>query len=382
METHSTYPYQKNLEQIEEEIQAGYWRIAAFIDRISEKKFLRFRFKHPDGALRYHGMFDFRGKSATAISPLNCPRILYTATSDEGTELLTPYIHLLQKHQFELPSLQPTLKTLLHVLARFEKYDFYATNLSPISIGVGAVGEVYLLPNAYVLPPGWRDNVSAINTGPGSPRQPSRPEPFQQVFHPALHLEALAEFIESLGTRDAGTPDSTTPETDRFRQVLSDAAASSKSGDIPTLADLNDRLFGEPLPRSLHPFPGHRAGAPLSPEAEGVVRTIHTAAQERRVIVLKGDAFTGKSTILDKTTEHFNRTAGDKWQIIRPDEWNLFSKNKKSNLPKGSPSRKILWIVDDIVDRPYVYGYFSRWLMDEKAGVNSVLLLALDPQRA
>jgi DNA-binding NtrC family response regulator/tetratricopeptide (TPR) repeat protein len=377
METHSTYPYQKNLEQIGNEIPAGIWRIASFIDLVSEKKFLRFRTQSNLSPSVGEDVLKFRGHSAVAISPAKCLHILHAARINGDIEILTSHTQPLASVPHRSISAKKILKSLIQTLGRFEKFNFSAPNLSFQSLGLGENGEVHILPNAYILPFAIKEisdsEFLAVPTPEGS-----------SYYHrygvdPSLHLRGLAQLMKWLASHRE-TPSHAPPATgDTWLAGLLKVAADIEGGNIASLSDLYERLFAETPPFPLNPMQELHHRTSLKSEAKAIVqRVVDAAGGECSIIVLKGDAFCGKSSILQMAADKIAQSNGQKWKVIQPDEWNA-AKIRRKPSAKGKPTQKCLWIVDDMVDGALISSYYLRLFMEDTLCSDSILILAVDP---
>jgi DNA-binding NtrC family response regulator/tetratricopeptide (TPR) repeat protein len=377
MDTHSTYPYQKNLEQIGNEIPAGSWRIASFIDLVSEKKFLRFRTQPNTIPPVTEDVLEFRGRSAVAISPAKCLHILHKARNNGDIEILTSHTQLLASVPRRSIPVKKTVKSLLQELGRFEKFNFYAPNISSHSLGIGENGDIHILPNAYILPFSMKETSESEILAVPFPDGPSTPKRYG--MDPSVHLRSLAQLLRWLASHAESPSQAATSGGDGWPAGLTAAAAGIEDGAIASLSHLYRALFEEIPPFPLNPMQELHLRTSLKPEAKAIVnRIVDTAGGDFSVIVLKGDAFCGKSSILHMAAEKIVQSDGQKWKVIQPDEWNTEKLRKKSSA-KGKSPQKCLWMVDDMADGALISSYYLRLFKEETICTDSILLLAVDP---
>jgi DNA-binding NtrC family response regulator/tetratricopeptide (TPR) repeat protein len=378
MDTHSTYPYQKNLEQIGDEIPAGIWRIASYVDLVSERKFLRLRTQSGESLPVSEEILEFRGHSAVAISPATCLQILHVACINGDTEILTSHTQPLVSMPRQAYSVKKILKSLIDTLGRFEKFNFYALNLSPQSIGIGENGEIHILPNAYILP--FTAQAKTDVESMTAPIPEVRTSSKRYGYDPLAHLHCLAQLMKWFTPSPETSAAKTSPPGDAWLAGLADLSVQIEDGEISSLSHLYELLFHEIPPFPLNPIQELHLRTSLKPEAITIVkRVVDAAGSGSNVIVLKGDAFCGKSSFLDLAAERIVQNSDHKWKIIQPDEWNSLKLRKKSQV-KGKPGQKCIWIVDDAADKALICSYAVRLFMDDTSCSESILLMAIDPQ--
>ncbi|NIM20680.1 MAG: tetratricopeptide repeat protein [Candidatus Latescibacteria bacterium] len=382
MEMRSTHPYQKNLEQIEEEIQAGIWRIAAFVDLVSERKFLRLRTQTINRTTVDPGVLEFLGSSASAISPSNCPQILFATSADGGIELFTPYLRLLQNIPQDFLPLEEMIRTLIETLAHLENYNFFAPHLSPASIGVDEDNRIFILPNAYILPFALSGGHDPAKVEADTQAQLSKSTALTLPATISIHPRAISRFIHLLAPLRKKGAIAALQQEDEFMNIIMESGSSIESGSTVTLSALHEKLFGEPLPQQLIPFSVSRAEMFPALQAEILVQDALDAVSEgHRLIVLKGEAFSGKSTIVELAAEKLSLPENGGWTVLWPDEWNITGKTRKKTVPKGAASSKFLWIIDDATDRALTCSRISKRLEEDISLSETLLLLTIDPAR-
>lgn len=378
MDTHSTYPYQKNLEQIGNEIPAGIWRIASFVDLVSEKKFLRFRTQSGGSPLVGEDILEFRGQSAVAISSAKCLHILHTARVNGDIEILTSHTQPLASASHDTIAAKKILKSLIETLGRFEKFNFSAPNLSFYSIGIGENGEIHILPNAYILPFTLKDEASAESDAVPTAEGEATSKRYR--YDPFVHLHGLAQLMKWLASHAQASLDRISRSGDTWLAGLTRLSEDIEDGKITSLSDLYEKLFDEIPPFPLNPMQELHLRTSLKPEAKDIVkRVVDAAGGGCSIIVLKGDSFCGKSSILDLAAKKILQSNGHKWKLIQPDEWNT-AKIRRKPPAKGKPAPKCLWIVDDMADGALICSYSLRLFLDDTVCSDSTLLLAIDPQ--
>ncbi len=376
MDIRDANSYKKNLEQIEEELQAGPWSIASYVDLVSEKRFLRFRIPLGECSPADPSALMFLVESVPGILGSRCARVLHIARTDSEIELITPHAHLLHRSLSRGVPIRAIMKNLLEVLARLEAYHIFALDLSAAAIGIGDGSEVLLLPNAYALPFSAHRRESKKRREPSDSLYPEWSASLRSCYSGG-HAAALARVMRELVGFSEESGSEIPPQDAAFRDLVRKTASRLEAGDLDSLVQVHEIIFGEPLPEPHAHLRAHHRGKTRTRDAEACVKgLLEIASQGGGVAVLKGSGFSGKSYILEKIAE---RLEGE-WRVIKLDEWNIFNKLRKRFSSKGKLAEKCAWLVDDIEERALAYSHFVSKLSEDLSSAESLLLLTTDPE--
>jgi DNA-binding NtrC family response regulator/tetratricopeptide (TPR) repeat protein len=374
-----TYP--RNLQELGHEIQAGSWRISAFVDPVSEKRFLLFSLKSKSISEFLPGIFSLRGAAGHPIVPSGCPEIVQLTTEGDRVDILTPYYELVDMNGLTVKDLKLLFETLLRTLLTFEKNGFYAGDLSPGVFGRDDAGEFYLFPNAYVLPLSLGE--SGPNARPGG-RMNSRTDIRREIdnLHDGAssrirHATLLGNLIDRLDLSPHQGRGSKKRENSPFVSRLLQTATRISNGQISTLPEAHRELFGKPPPKIYTPFDAGIGGSEQARLIDGCVdQIVDRVVSGGGIIVLTGEPFGGKSTVLGRAAERLNNM--DSYEAISLDEWSFYSKSRRKFSPKGKPATPRIWLIDDIDDRRLVGSELSRLLMETDHFASDSIILSLD----
>jgi hypothetical protein len=216
--------FRKNLERVAAEVVAGDWRVGAYVDLVSERKHLLFRLKPDRLAHIRPDVITFRAETAATLVPGRCAQVLDSDWKNDRLDILTPFLEAVDPAGLDDADLSALLRAAIETLSEFEQNRFEATGLSVDSIGRDEAGSFVLMPNAYGLPP-------------------ARSEPGTFAPPASRHMPRLAELMRELAHPQAEDSEAERP-AGAFRTRMGEVAEAALEGEVVSLAQLHERLFG------------------------------------------------------------------------------------------------------------------------------------------
>jgi Nif-specific regulatory protein len=358
LDTFLPFAFRKNLEQIEAEITRGPWRIAAYLDLVSEDRFLLFQLRS-DRLTRYHpSVATFRSETAATLAPDHCLRAIEVVQENDQMDVLTPYVHPVDPADLDDDETSGLLRTLVETLAVFESHRFDAAGVGLDSLRRNGAGAFVLTPNAFILPVamdeadagGTTDRTPAVGRGK-VPRHLTR-------LGVMMRLLVRTDDDGTTDERDAGegnrtvlsTPGRLTP----FRQRLATASTAILSGSIQNMWDLHELLFDVPLNPGVFPRVAD-AAKPTGGDGRDSFdpRAVLSALGEGSIVEISGGPASGKSGALEMIAAAFEASSGR--EATRIDEWDLAALSRKRAATREQDGGEVLWMVDDIDDKSFLY---------------------------
>lgn len=368
MAFYPSHSYHQNLEPTGNEIQAGAWRIASLMDLVSERRFLRLTLKSKALSEFLPSVLQFRADAAAAIAPELCPRVLSLAAEGDRIEFLIDHLEPVTPSARVPEDLPVLFDSLIRALSTFERYRFQVGDLFPEAFARTEGGGFALLPCAYAVP---------FLSGPGAPvaararrdlRSSTRtqpPDPVLRSEHANVHLPLLEALIGSV----AGVAEA---DGDPFCARLRETAGAIAEGDATTLAAAYKRLFARQLDADAGPV-AQDERFDIGPCVDEAVERV---CVDGGVVVVRGDSYTGKSTILERAAARLVRSEGR--QVTALDEWDLFPAPGKRSASRGKPAPHRVWVIDDIDEKEFANSDFSTTLLESPGGVRESAILSID----
>lgn len=356
------FAFRKNLEQFAPDIAVGNWRIGAYVDLVSERKFLLYRLKLEDLSQLDPGVITFRSQSASALAPARCPEIIDVVQKNRRLDFLTPYVALVDPTALTDTDVENLFRAVIETLSQFEKYRFYASGLVLESIGRDADGEFFIMPNAFVLPQDVHDTSEAR----------SREDTVNRLsggyddVGPSVHLDSLADLMGRFAHSGEGTSQGHAEGTDSanvgaFRRLLIETAAAVTAREIRSLGELSERLFGQPVDPAAASFvAGIRSvesDASLA-ETDEILSNLSGGA----IIEITGGDASDKSKMLRRLA---SRAASTNHFVSWIDDWDLAALTRKKPASRDMVTGSVLWLIDDIEDKTFFYSQLSERLFDQ-----------------
>jgi DNA-binding NtrC family response regulator/tetratricopeptide (TPR) repeat protein len=340
------FAFRKNLEQVEAEHAAGAWRIGAYLDLVSERRFLLFRLKSDRVSSIHPDVIAFRAETATSLAPGRCPQIVDSAQKDDRLDVLTPYLEPITTAELDDEVAASMLRTLIETLATFERHCFAAPGLGLESVGRNDDGSIILMPNAYLLPTATPAGADGGQEG----RSTTPPGPKRRSA--TVHLDCLGGIMRRLVGGDGNGSDAGAQPAQRvsspFRQRLAGLAEAITSGEVADLGALYQALFHTALAEDLRPYSttvGCVANN-LSPLDESEIASV---VEDGAVVEILGGGASGKTATLHRIAAFV--ASGDGREARWIDEWDLATIAKKRAAAREQPSDGAVWLIDDIDDK-------------------------------
>jgi DNA-binding NtrC family response regulator/tetratricopeptide (TPR) repeat protein len=344
------FAFRKNLEQIEAENTAGDWRIGAYLDLVSERKFLLFRLKserisgiHPD-------VFAFRAKTAASLAPGHCPQIVDSAQKNNRLDVLTAYLEPLSAVELDDDEAAGMFRSLIETLAVFERHCFSAPGTGLESIGRDEDGTIILMPNAYLIPAAANDGVDGGQEDRASAPQAAK----RRRSEVTVHLKYLAGMMLDLSGGDDGRGTAAEPrsavggDSSPFRDRLVGVAEAILSGAVKNLSALHETLFETALADELQPYPT-TVGCAADNRPPVDEHEIASVLENGTVVEVSGGGASGKTATLHRIASFL--ASGDGREARWIDEWDLASIARKRAGAREHNGRRAVWLVDDIDDK-------------------------------
>jgi Nif-specific regulatory protein len=338
--------FRKNLESDAAEISAGDWRIGAYVDLVSERKYLLFRLKPDRFSQVRPDVITFRAETAAILAPGGCAQIADAEWKNDRLDILTPYLESVDPAAIDDADAAELLRTIVQTLDTFEGHRFDAPGLGIDSVGRDDVGSYVLMPNAYVLP------ATSSGTSAHSPRG-------------SRHLSGLGEIMRALSADGV--------EATPFRTRVVRAVEAISADEILGLSDLHERLFDKTLDSGVPeaPLPDHTANPGVA------VAAIASGLSDGAIVELAGGAAAGKSRSLCALYAALegNEGPGARWI----DEWDIAAMAKKRASARDNDES--VWLIDDIGDKRLVQADMIERLFDGGAGrtgIGPTLVFTLD----
>jgi DNA-binding NtrC family response regulator/tetratricopeptide (TPR) repeat protein len=329
--------FRKNLESEAAETSAGDWRIGAYVDLVSERKYLLFRLKPERFSQVRPDVITFRAETAATLARDGCAQIADAEWKNDRLDILTPYLEMVDTAAMGDADGASLLRSVLQTLSVFERNRFDAPGLGIEAVGRDGSGKFVLMPNAYLVPA-------------------TRSETATLARRRSPHLTPLLNIMTALAAGDN--------EMSSFRTRVRRVAEAVAAEEPLSLSDVHDRIFDEPLDA------GTAAATIPDPTSDATVdvAAIASRLREGAVIELAGGAGAGKSRTLCALYAELEEegSPGARWI----DEWDISAMAKKRAAARDQDAT--VWLIDDFDDKRLVHADLTERLLDGGAGTPGI----------
>lgn len=339
----SVRTFRRNLEPVGAERAAGVWRVAEYVDLVSERRFLVCSAAMDPTGRVDADVLGFRCEAATAIAPDTCLPALDIATGDGRAEILTPFVGPIDSVNWSDTDIESAFLSLIDTLERFDAHAFRAAHLDAGLLGVDESNRLVVFPAAYAFPP---DAIANLPDGDGT--TPPGPD--------AAHLRALARVADLLSRRASPAL------AERLRAV----AAAIEAGAVARAGDVHAVLNGTAADTTHRTTPAGRPAVPF--DVENALRAVADA----RPVEIAGAAGSGRSAVLERFAAHARRSGFDVQWL---DEWEIPAASRKKGGAREA-ARGTVWMVDDADERPLLHAHILELVSELERRPGSGVVIA------